>query len=171
MRAILIRDFILKCKEKRAPLSSSATVYSEVKFQRYFLRQELTKQGFGSHEIGRILQVAEVKVKEFLTKITIHQNLSHSRLSEVTKFFQQYASDPRLVALAAKKQSLGQAASTIPGNNDLKILAEALTLQNLYFVTTDEHYYILIQELESKFTFTLICPDNVHTKLSEFGWE
>gem|GEM_PF-3835264 len=101
----------------------------------------------------------------------MHSSLGNSRLNDVTTFFQQYASDPRLISLAAKKQLLGQTVSTIPGQNDLKILAEALTLPNLYFVTTDEHYYALIRELESKFSFVLICPDNVHTKLTEFGWE
>jgi hypothetical protein len=170
VRAIIIRDFILKCKEKKLKLCYSKTVYDETKNKRFLIRKELIQKGLPIYDITRVLSAAELKVKEFLEKIELKENLSASKLFEVKQFFKKHSTDEKLIELKKKKEILGQNVSVMPGENDLKILSEALNLTGLFFVTTDEHYYVLISELENEFGFIIVCPDNSNKKLREWNW-
>ncbi len=136
-------------------LHTCELVYQEIRRMRALFRRELLSKGFGLPEIGRILQVAEVKVKEFISKINLHDDLSEKHLPKVESFY-------------AKHRSRLQ---TMPPENDKKILAQSLTLPNLFFVTTDrEHFALLQKEIETAFGITIIHDDNANRKITEWGW-
>lgn len=166
VRAICIRDFILKCLERRIPLHSCMLVYQQTRANRVLFRRELRARGIPAWAIGRALATAELKVKELLAKVQVHENLPNQRLAAVQSFFKKYEKDTRMVELMKKKNRT----SALPEQSDMEILAQALTLQNLFFVTTDDHFGILRQELEQQFGFVLVHDDNALQKLSAWRW-
>jgi len=173
VRAKNIREFILACKSRKIPLISSQTVCMvELKKYRPLLRKELQAKGFEFYHIERILNVAEGKIKDFLEKIKIDDSIQPTKLPAVNQFFDKFAQDPRVLNLKQKKQNVGQLTDTgLPGADDRKIIAEALTFQNLFFATTDEHFFCLQLELEGTFDITIIHDDNALQKLRQWGWQ
>ncbi|MFH1225568.1 MAG: hypothetical protein V1676_07240 [Candidatus Diapherotrites archaeon] len=127
---------------------------------------ELKAKGHNPLEIGRILATAERKLNKLLCAMKIHQDLTNEHLQAVETFFRNYGSDNRLIELMKKKNR----ASALPEKSDMEILAQALTLPNLFFVTTDDHFGVLLQELEQQFGFVLVHDDNALQKLGAWHW-
>jgi hypothetical protein len=136
-------------------LHTCELVYQEIRRLRVLFRRELLSKGFRLAEIGRILHLAELKVKEFMSKIQTHDKLSDRFLPRVEAFYAKHSTKLK----------------TVPPTNDKKILAQALNLKNLFFVTTDhEHFTTLQNEIEAEFDINIIDDNNANKKLVEWGW-
>jgi len=171
-RANLIKDFIIACSEKQLSLHSSSRVYEQAKYYRSLIRQELLNRGFKLYYIERMLQASERKVKRFMAKLIIHKNLSNEKFSNVESFFRKYQKDFRCIKVWATKSRRNgiKLSSPMPEKSDLEIFAQALTLADLYFITTDDHFGALCDEIEDEFNIVVITHNNVYKRMREWGW-
>ncbi|MBU2476526.1 hypothetical protein KKG83_03580 [Candidatus Micrarchaeota archaeon] len=158
--AIIIRDFLLFCLDKKIPLNTCDTVYHQIKYYKTHYREEFMKKGISFRNIERVMQVAERKIKNFLAKIKIHESLLETRYSEVKNFFIRFIDDKRMINLMKKKES----SSPLPEDSDMKIFSKALSFPELWFVTTDGHFKELTNEIEKAFTIELVTDDNAFRK-------
>lgn len=149
-------------------------VRDELKKWRQFYRKEFQKRGSHPRAVGRMLGAAEGKFKALFdgAKITVHPNLSSIRLADVEAFYKKYGNDPRLIKLRDEKNLRNGTSytTTLPGAADMNIFAQALNLPDLAFATTDDHFYILINEMETEFNILIIHDENAHERMREWGW-
>lgn len=171
-RAVIIREFIIKCFEKQLKLQTSSRVYEQAKYYRNLIRKELLKQGFGIYRIERLLRIAERKIKQFLLKLKVHENLSNREYTNVEAFFRRYQKDPRCIKVWVEKSQRDgiKLTSPIPERSDIEIFAQALTLPDLFFLNTDDHFGVLNEEIEKEFGVGIIHHDNALGKIREWGW-
>lgn len=150
-------------------------VYNQAKYWRPLFRKELMDQGFELSHIERVLEVGRAKFKKFIMdpkKVKIHKNLTNKRLIDVTNFYKRYEEDPRLTKLFIKKSRSKKRIPTslLPEKSDMRIFAQAITLPDLYFVTTDGHFKVLDSELENEFAVNIMHDDNVLRRMREWNW-
>jgi len=154
---------VLFCLGRTIPLVTCDDVYRQIKQYRLIYKRELLAQRFSFKSIERVMQVAEEKIKNFLSKVKVNSTLPDTRYLEVKAFFAKYVSDARMINLMKKKKI----SSPMPEDSDIVILAKALNFQELWFVTTDGHFKELTNEIEKEFVIELVTDDNVYRKTDQ----
>jgi len=159
--------------ERNIRLHTSRRVYDQAKHWRPLFRRELLEAGLSIGTVERMLQACERKFKDFITdeKMVIHGDLSRSKYSKVSAFFEKHKANPEMVALGErKKMTRKHSTGSMPEKSDMVILGEALSLPNLFFTTTDGHYKVLSTEIENEFGITLIHDGNALRRMRGWGW-
>lgn len=170
--ATVIRDFMMKCGERKISFQSSDTVYEQVKKCRSFFRKELAGK-VGSRTLERMISATEQQIKMFIIKrVQVNSNLPATHFSAVEAFFKSYKSDARLIELWKRKcQICGIVFPTpLPDVSDMQIFSQALNLPDLYFITTDGHFDVLRDELDKKFGSVTITDKNAFEMIKNWRW-
>jgi hypothetical protein len=152
-RATVIRTFILKCFEKKALVHSSDVVWSELKKIRILLKKEFVEKGLSDHVSARLLFLAEAKLKKLFDgeKIKLHTGLPSTRFGSVLSFYTKY--------------------EKVPGEIDMKIASHALCFEDPALITTDDHFFVLVNEFEKELHLLIVHDDNAFAVLRMLGWD
>lgn len=160
--------------ERKIGLHTSQAVYDQAKNWRPLFRREFLEMKIGVSTTERILQSCERKFKDFIAdenKVAFHRSLSRSKYSAVKAFFKKHETHPEMVELSRNKRiHKGRRVSVQPEESDILIFSEALSLPNLYFVTTDGHFKVLAAELEKEFHIYVIHDENALGRMREWRW-
>lgn len=117
---------------------------------------------------------AEGKLKKLFEgdKVIVHKSLSLNKHDVVVQFYKKFEKDKRLVELKKRKEKeTGKTFdTTLPDNTDLKIFAQSLNFSNPALVTTDDHFYVLCEEIGDEFGLLIIHDDNAYEVMRGWDW-